>query len=71
MGVADLHVARHHLDEPHEVLQFRGDVVCGRGTHMVSRRPVWTACQLRSCFPGSPETRGLPGSLPFVKHAFP
>lgn len=27
MGVADLHVARHHLDEPHEVLQFRSDVV--------------------------------------------
>ena len=35
MGVADLHVARHHLDEPHEVLQFRSDVVCGRGTGLL------------------------------------
>lgn len=35
MGVPDLHVARHHLDEPHEVLQFRSDVVCGRGTGLL------------------------------------
>lgn len=27
MGMADLHVACHHLDEPHEVLQFRGNVI--------------------------------------------
>lgn len=27
MGVADLHVARHHLDKPHEVLQLRGNVI--------------------------------------------
>lgn len=31
MGVADLHVARHDLNESHEVLQFRSDVVYGKG----------------------------------------
>ena len=25
----------NHLDEPHEVLQFRSDVVCGRGTGLL------------------------------------
>lgn len=31
MGVSDLHVARHSLDQSHEALQLRCDVIWGQG----------------------------------------
>lgn len=31
VGVSDLHEACHPLDQPHELLQLRRDVICGEG----------------------------------------
>lgn len=44
VGVSDLHIARHSLDQSHEVLQLRRDVIWGQGVSRVQDRDLYGDC---------------------------
>lgn len=63
--MADLYIAGHHLDEPHEVLQLCGNVIYSKGDSVTKHFSVrvtcldlykwgWKVTQCHVLFPGKP-----------------